>query len=731
MHIDGIAPLRRRGRTLIAAMAAAWPALAPAQEQPAPAPTQLDAITVTDSADFFRYRSESVSPRLIYEAAYFSRFEPLSVGDMLKQVPGVAFTSDVGEYDAPQLRGIGTQYTQILINGERVAGAGDDRSVFVDRIPAELVERIEIIRAPTGELDSQGIGGTINIVLKNAGEFSGGQYRSGLYRSGDGTLRGSGYLGYGGRSGRFSYMGALNYQGRYNAKDKRETLFDPDGNLIAFAQEDDVRDSRDLAGNLRLAWLLTSGGTFAVDGYSVGTKRDEDQLSPNFEVEDGVAELDAIEFEHEDIEENSHGVALRFMQPFGDARVNIMLDYNRFDVDIDNLAGEVEDGAENALEAETIDTEDTELRLSPGFELPLGRSHRLHVGFDLGRKDRDAATRAAELDEDSGEFEDASEVNGVYEIREERLDAFAQYTWTLNARHALDGGLRLETTKLDQEGFDSAGALRKADDRQTELNPNLHYRWLFTANDQLRASVARTVRRPDFSSLVPFLEEDDGEFFIGNPELEPETAIGYDLGYEHRFADQAGIVGVNLFYRDVSDLIEVIEVEDGVESPSNTGDGEVYGIEFDASLPLVMLGLPGVNVYGNYSYQKSEVADPFTGVERRFQLQPVYVFNLGFTHKLLQRVSWGASFQKQGRALEYASDEIADVRYDGNLEAFVEYQISENLSVKLNGNNLLDAHKDETFRVFDDDLPDGQLEEFEVETESVGRIAILTLRGRF
>ena len=729
MRIRTIVPRRQGGRTLIAVMAGVWPALVAAQADTAPTP--LDTITVTDSADFFRYRSESVSPRLIYDAAYFSRFEPLSVGDMLKQVPGVAFTSDVGEYDAPQLRGIGTQYTQILINGERVAGAGDDRSVFVDRIPAELVERIEIIRAPTGDLDAQGIGGTINIVLKNAGEFSGGQYRSGLYRSGDDTLRGSGYLGYGGQSGRFSYMGALNYQGRYNAKDKRETLYDADGNLIAFAQEDDVRDSRDLAGNLRLSWLLTTGGTFSVDGYSVGTRRDEDQFSPNFEVEDGVAELDAIEFEHEDIEENSHGLALSFMQPFGEARFNIVLDYNRFDVDIDNVAGEVEDDVEIALETETIDTDDTEMRLSPSFELPLGLNDRLLVGLDLGRKARDAATRTAEFDEDSGEFEDETEINGVYEIREQRFDAFAQYTWTLNARHAIDAGLRLETTELEQEGFDSDGQRHEADDSQTELNPNLHYRWLFTANDQIRASVARTVRRPDFSALVPFLEEDAGEFFVGNPELEPETAIGYDLGYEHRFADQAGIVGVNLFYRDVSDLIEVVEIEDDVESPSNTGDGEVYGIEFDASFPLVMLGLPGVNVYGNYSYQKSEITDPFTGQQRRFQLQPVYVFNLGFTHKLPQRITWGASFQKQGRALEYESDEIADVRYDGNLEAFVEYQISENLWVKLNGTNLLDAHKDETFRVFDDDLPDGQLEEFEVETESVGRIAILTLRGRF
>ena len=47
-------------------------------------------------------------------------------------------------------------YTQILINGSKMPGAGADRSFFVDRIPAELVERIEIVRSPSANRSGEG-----------------------------------------------------------------------------------------------------------------------------------------------------------------------------------------------------------------------------------------------------------------------------------------------------------------------------------------------------------------------------------------------------------------------------------------------------------------------------------------------------------------------------------------------------------------------------------------------
>ena len=125
----------------------------------------LEDIVITGQMRY-RNRTETVAPELTYGQEFFQKFEPTSVGDSLKRVPGVSFGSDIGEYDAPALRGLGAGFTQ-PVNGRPIPGAGNDRSVLVDRIPAEIIDRIEIIRSPTADLDSQGIGGSINIILKD------------------------------------------------------------------------------------------------------------------------------------------------------------------------------------------------------------------------------------------------------------------------------------------------------------------------------------------------------------------------------------------------------------------------------------------------------------------------------------------------------------------------------------------------------------------------------------
>ena len=99
--------------------------------------TALEEVIVT-GRPVLRNRTDHVVPTLSYDLEYFQRFEPLTVGDALKRVPSVTFLSDVLESDGVRLRGLDPAYTQILINGERVPGAGVDRSFFVDRIPAEI-----------------------------------------------------------------------------------------------------------------------------------------------------------------------------------------------------------------------------------------------------------------------------------------------------------------------------------------------------------------------------------------------------------------------------------------------------------------------------------------------------------------------------------------------------------------------------------------------------------------
>jgi stage V sporulation protein SpoVS len=123
-----------------------------------------------------------------YGLDYFQRFEPLTAGDALKRVPSVAFLSDVLESDGVRLRGLDPAYTQILINGEKVPGAGSgsgafgsgaDSAFFVDRIPAELIDRIEIVRSASANRSGDAVAGAINIVLRDAYALDGGFVRAG------------------------------------------------------------------------------------------------------------------------------------------------------------------------------------------------------------------------------------------------------------------------------------------------------------------------------------------------------------------------------------------------------------------------------------------------------------------------------------------------------------------------------------------------------------------------
>src|SRR6185312_3051745 len=126
----------------------------------------LQSVVVTGNIGY-RNHIDVPAPVLVYDQQFFAKFEPVSVGDVLRRMPGIAFVGDIGESVAPEMRGLGNGYTQILVNGRSVPGIGNDRSVAVDRIPAEIIDRIEIVRSPSADFDSQGVGGTINIILKD------------------------------------------------------------------------------------------------------------------------------------------------------------------------------------------------------------------------------------------------------------------------------------------------------------------------------------------------------------------------------------------------------------------------------------------------------------------------------------------------------------------------------------------------------------------------------------
>jgi outer membrane cobalamin receptor len=231
----------------ISASAQTAPAATTEEEDPI-----LRAETVVVQGEIsYRNRSDETVQTLEYGQDYFQRFEPLTAGDALKRVPSVTFLSDVIESDGARLRGLDPGYTQILINGEKVPGSNSDRSFFLDRIPAELIDRVEIVRSSSARRSGDALAGTLNIVLRDGYELDGGYIRVGGLAFDDGEFKES--LGgvYGGAVGPGRLLLGANLQGRYNPKIKKSLRYgdspenNPNFRVDDFDNREDQTDTRD------------------------------------------------------------------------------------------------------------------------------------------------------------------------------------------------------------------------------------------------------------------------------------------------------------------------------------------------------------------------------------------------------------------------------------------------------------------------------------------------------
>ncbi len=726
-----------------------------------PVESVLEAIIVTGEP-VMRNRTEDTAPTLSYDYEYFQRFEPLTVGDAMKRVPSVGFLSDVLEYDGVRLRGLDSGYAQILINGERVPGAGIDRSFFVDRIPAELIERVELVRSASANRSGDAMAGALNIVLRDGYALDGGYIRLGALHYNDseygewgGTFGGV----WGGEVGPGRLLLGANIQDRRNPKEKYSQRFDrPGGTLDNTEVQTDVRDGTDYSFNASYV-VPFEGAELDLSAVFVRTDRYQDEDS--WEYVDGIedtAHLASVNDNDLDILTDNLALKGKLTMDMAGGETALKLGYAMIDDDQYEFEYESEylrdanpfpDEDRFTADATSVEIRDEEFQGALEHKRELATGNELEFGVQWAARDRDANITEAprvRFNVPAGQtnadtpwtFAAFNPVpGGVSTIKENRFDPYVM----LSGEHGdlkWEAGLRYETTHSSIKDETSLSVVKND---YEFLLPSVSLRWKLTDDDRITVSAARTVRRPNFNHLSPaLLEEEVGDSdFIGNPNLKPESAVGLDVGYERRLG-RTGVFGINAFYRDVSDLIE--DVNTGamgsggagtfVYTVDNVGDGQVWGVEFDLSTPLDFVNLPDTGVFLNYSWLDSEVED-FMGT-RRFNDQSDYIFNVGFTHDLTAwDAAFGATYREQGDALSRVLVEEVKTSYGGDLEVFVEKKLADNVVVRLTGSNLLDASKDEVFDKFDNvaDQLARSYDEYELETESSGPFYQLVMRIAF
>lgn len=730
----------------------------------------------------FRNRTDEAEPVLIYDSDYFQRFEPLTAGDALKRVPSVTFQSDVLESDGARLRGLPPSYTQILINGEKVPGSNADRSFFVDRIPAELISRIEIVRSSSARRTGDAVAGTLNIQLRDGYQLDGGYIRAGGLLFNDGNLEPSLGAVYGGKLGPGRLLAGGNIQGRYNPKLKTSLRFsDSPENNPEFLNDDfdnredqiDTRSGTDYSLNATYT-IDGENSDFEINGFYVHTDRLEDERS--FEYDDisaisgpvPVGNLLSDNANVNDINQENYSFNGSFRQKWELGRTALKLGIARFDerqnetefeIDFDRVRPRF---TQDITSVEIIDREfyvklEHEFEISPDINFIIGGLYQdkdrdtniadNRIRFDTGNDPAFLAGLVGydQFSRNPNEFAISADPlepldGGFNNLQETRFDGFALiegYT----GRLSWEAGIRYESTQLDINDFTVDAADASQENDYDLFLPSASIKFELSDRDRLNLSFARTNRRPQFDFVSPaLLEAELGDNdLLGNPQLDPETAWGFDLGYERRLG-LTGVVGLNIFYRDVSNLIEVtntgIEGSEGegtsVFQPFNTGDGIVYGAEFDLSTSLAFIGLPETGIFGNLSILESEIID-FAG-ERRFNGQSNFVYNFGFIQNLPKLgAAFGATYRKQGDGFDRLVGEEVTTSFGADLEIFVEKRFGNNITIRFVGSNLLDATKDEVFNKFNtlEDQFNRNFDEFELESEEAGPVFQLIARLAF
>ncbi len=730
----------------------------------------------------FRNRSDSAEPVLVYDEEYFQRFEPLTAGDALKRVPGVTFLSDVLESDGARLRGLDPGYTQILINGERVPGGQSDRSFFLDRIPAELIEQVEIVRSSSARRTGDAVAGSLNIKLRDGFALDGGYLRAGGLFFDDGEFKPSGGFYYGGALAGGRVLVGANVQGRYNPKEKSSLRYgDSPENNPNFASDDfdnredqtDVRNGTDYAFNA--SWGIESETTeFELLGNFVRTERTETERS--FEYNDPTAingpvratpagNLLTDNANVSDITQESFAIIGKLDHEWSIGETQLRVGYSRFDEQRDEFEYEVDfDRSAPRFTGDLTDQaiKDTELFVNLEHEFELNDNLEFAIGGFVQNKDRDtdlqtvrsrfnltAANRQGydQFTRNPGEFAPATFPPlepTTTRIEEDRRDLYALVEGEYD-NLTFEVGIRWENTDVTITDLVAAGAPAISSDYD-EFLPSASMK-IEVGDGRITLSGARTLRRPNFNFLTPgTLEAEFGDNdFLGNPLLLPETAWGGDIGYEHKIG-RTGVVGINVFYRDVSNLTELstlldasgapVEGSEGpgtfVYTPRNTGSGEVYGIEFDASFSLAFLGLPDTGVFGNLAVLDSKITDEFG--ERRFNDQSKFVYNFGAIQNIPQfGAAFGATYRKQGSAFGRLVGEEVTTRYGADLEVFIEKRFGDSFTIRAVGSNLLDSTKDEVFNKFatTGDQVSRDFDEYEIESERAGPVFQIVARYAF
>ncbi|RYJ42411.1 outer membrane beta-barrel family protein [Flavobacterium beibuense] len=453
-----------------------------------------------------------------------------TISDVLDNVPSV--TVDVE--GNVSLRG--NESVTIMIDGKPSNLYGANLADVLRVLPADSVDKIEVITNPSARYDAEGGGGIINIILKKgkAQGFNG----SVTANTGDPANHGiMGNLNF--RTEKFNFFTNLGYNYRNSPGNSMtdSEYFDGDGNTTSFINERRTNERKRKGYNATVGFEWDIDTTFSWTNSVSARNSNGDNPTDTYYYNyfaDGTFNNTRYRYNLEDEEDRNFNYTTSFLKKFNGDGHELKVDatISRSTDDENSQISDMILGSTNPDDSSTERTlnheEEKRTLVQADYVLPLGEESRFEAGYRGSFTQMNTDARAEILD-DAGVWQPNANFSSMLEYNEYVNAFYAQYGSKFGEKFSYLLGLRWEDSNIDVN-------LLSADDfnkkKYNNFFPSAFLTYEFSEGTSANISYSRRINRPRGRFINPFSSlQSNINIFQGNPDLNPSMTDAFDIGY--------------------------------------------------------------------------------------------------------------------------------------------------------------------------------------------------------
>ena len=514
-----------------------------------------------------------------------------SASDILQNIPSV----EVDTEGTVSLRG--SESVTVWINGKAQGLTADNQGDILEQMPAESIERIEVITNPSAKYSPEGTVGIINIVLKRdrkAGYYGSAQAGASMYDTDFGGFNTSANINY--SSGKLDAYANISYRERHHRNENtsyRENYFGNDTTYLDQVGYGNM-NGRNVFTRAGLTWHVTEKDHFSVDLMGMmGNPRRTNVI--DYTQGQGTVPGENVEFTRER-DTYSEGVMRMYNISLGykhEWSAAHWLDFTASRHNWGNKSSNVYEQVTNfglasskpamtsyQLQESAGNNVDYELQLD--YENAFNDRHKLQAGY-RGTFTRDNSPVSTYADP-----EKQQEIESLYNrfIYNRDLHAlYATYSGKLWQNFGYQVGLRGEYYAVSTDSHHKQdGEITKHPEKIDpvfQLFPSVFLSYQLPEDNELQVNYTKRVRRPWGGQLNSFHNiSDSTNISFGNPLLKPEFSNAFEFNYLKSWENH--MLSISAYYRTTDDIMQRISyMEDGImySTSDNVAQSLSSGVE--------------------------------------------------------------------------------------------------------------------------------------------------------